>query len=151
MIHVLTHGAIFLSLSAFMFKLLQAFIPTVSQAWMLLSVAIVLEVAGTTCMKLSYGFTRPLPSVAMFVFYGLAFTCNTFATKTLDLSVTYAVWSGVGTIATACIGIFYFKEAATALKLVSISLIVAGVFGLHASSRQAAAQPAGGVITPGQP
>ncbi|NJM44399.1 MAG: multidrug efflux SMR transporter [Brachymonas sp.] len=121
-----------------MLKVLQAFTPTISQAWMLLSVAIVLEVAGTTCMKLSNGFSRPVPSVAMFCFYGMAFACNTFAVKTLDLSITYAVWSGVGTIATACIGIFYFKEAATALKLVSISLIVMGVFGLHAASRQQA-------------
>lgn len=131
-----------------MLKVLQAFTPTVSQAWMLLSVAIALEVAGTTCMKLSQGFTRPVPSVAMFAFYGLAFACNTFAVKTLDLSITYAVWSGVGTIATACIGIFYFKEAATALKLVSISLIVMGVFGLHAASRQQAKTE---MVTPAQP
>ncbi len=118
-----------------MFKVLQAFTPTLSEAWTLLAVAIVLEVAGTTCMKLSYGFTRPIPSVAMFAFYGLAFACNTFAIKTLDLSITYAVWSGVGTIATACIGIFFFKEAATAIKMASISFIVIGVFGLHAASR----------------
>lgn len=118
-----------------MLKVLQAFTPTLPEAWMLLSVAIVLEVAGTTCMKLSYGFTRPIPSVAMFAFYGLAFACNTFAIKTLDLSITYAVWSGVGTIATACIGIFFFKEAATAIKMASISFIVVGVFGLHAASR----------------
>jgi small multidrug resistance pump len=134
-----------------MLKVLQVFTPTLSQAWMLLSVAIVLEVAGTTCMKLSYGFTRPLPSAAMFGFYGLAFACNTFATKTLDLSITYAVWSSVGTVATACIGIFYFKETATALKLVSISLIVMGVFGLHAASRQQTAQLGGSVVTPKQP
>jgi small multidrug resistance pump len=135
-----------------MLKILQAFTPTLSQVWGLLAVAIVLEVAGTTCMKLSHGFTRPVPSVAMFGFYGLAFACNTFATKTLDLSITYAVWSGVGTVATACIGILYFKEAATALKLVSISLIVAGVFGLHAASRQASATtPHDGVVTPRQP
>ena len=139
------------SLSLAMFKTLQAFIPTVSQAWMLLSVAIVLEVAGTTCMKLSNGFSRPIPSVAMFAFYGLAFACNTVAVKTLDLSITYAVWSGVGTIATACIGIFYFKEAATALKLVSISFIVMGVFGLHAASRQQLAQASTQAVTPGQP
>jgi small multidrug resistance pump len=121
-----------------MFKAIQAFTPTLSQAWTLLSFAIFLEVCGTTCMKLSHGFTRPVPSVAMFMFYGLAFACNTMVTKTLDLSITYAVWSGVGTVATACIGIFYFKEAATALKLVSISLIIIGVFGLHAASRQQA-------------
>lgn len=134
-----------------MLKILQAFTPTISQAWMLLSVAIALEVAGTTCMKLSHGFTNLVPSVAMFAFYGLAFACNTFATKTLDLSVTYAVWSAVGTIATACIGIFYFKEAATALKLVSISFIVIGVFGLHAASRQQQAAAALHAPTPGQP
>ncbi len=118
-----------------MLKELQAFTPSFTQAWTLLGIAIALEVMGTTCMKLSQGFTRPVPSVAMFAFYALAFSCNTMAIKTLDLSVTYAVWSGVGTVATACIGIFYFKEAATALKLASISMIVIGVFGLHAASR----------------
>jgi small multidrug resistance pump len=134
-----------------MLKILHAFTPTLSQAWGLLAIAIALEVAGTTCMKLSYGFTRPLPSLAMFAFYGLAFACNTFVTKTLDLSITYAVWSGVGTVATACIGIFYFREAATALKLVSISLIVIGVFGLHAASRQASVQAPDAAITPRSP
>jgi small multidrug resistance pump len=114
-----------------MIYLLQSFTPTLSQAWLLLSVAIGFEVAGTTCMKLSHGFTNWLPSVAMFVFYGTAFSCNTFATKTLDLSITYAVWSGVGTVATAAIGILYFKEPATALKLVSITLIIIGILGLH--------------------
>ena len=92
-----------------MFKILLAFTPTLNQAWALLAVAIALEVAGTTCMKLSHGFTNLMPSVLMFAFYGLAFTCNTFATKTLDLSITYAVWSGVGTVATAFIGIYFFN------------------------------------------
>jgi small multidrug resistance pump len=133
-----------------MLKALQAFTPTLSEAWTLLAIAIVFEVAGTTCMKLSQGFTRPVPSVAMFVFYACAFACNTMAIKTLDLSITYAVWSGVGTIATACIGIFFFKEAATALKMASISLIVVGVFGLHASSRmQHADKPP--AVNPAQP
>ena len=118
-----------------MLKTLQAFTPTLTEAWTLLAIAIAFEVLGTTCMKLSHGFTRPVPSVAMFAFYALAFTCNTMAIKTIDLSISYAVWSGVGTIATACIGIFFFKEAATALKMASISLILAGVFGLYASSR----------------
>jgi small multidrug resistance pump len=118
-----------------MLKAIQAFTPTLSEAWTLLAIAIAFEVMGTTCMKLSQGFTRPVPSVAMFVFYALAFSCNTMAIKTLDLSITYAVWSGVGTIATAFIGIYFFKEAATALKMASISLIVVGVFGLHAASR----------------
>lgn len=137
-----------------MLKAIQAFTPTLSQAWTLLAIAIAFEVVGTTCMKLSQGFTRPVPSVAMFVFYGMAFACNTIAIKTLDLSITYAVWSGVGTIATALIGIYYFKEAATAIKLASISLIVVGVFGLHAASRMQLAEkqtPKPAAINSGQP
>jgi small multidrug resistance pump len=114
-----------------MITFLQSFTPTMSQAWGLLSVAIAFEIVGTTCMKLSHGFTNLIPSAIMFACYAMAFTCNTFATKTLDLSITYAVWSGVGTVATAAIGILYFKEPATALKLVCITLIVIGVLGLH--------------------
>ena len=118
-----------------MVNFLHSFTPSFSQAWTLLSIAIAFEIVGTTCMKLSHGFTNLVPSVVMFACYGMAFACNTFATKTLDLSVTYAVWSGVGTVATAAIGILYFKEPGTAIKLVSITLIVIGVMGLHTASR----------------
>lgn len=108
---------------------------TVSQAWAVLAAAILLEVAGTTCMRLAEGFTRLVPSVLIFVFYGLSFALNTLIIRTLGLSVVYAVWSGVGTVLTALIGFLYFKEPATALKLVSIGLIVIGAMGLHAASR----------------
>lgn len=112
---------------------------TVGQAWGVLAVAIGFEVAGTTCMRLSEGFSRWLPSVLIFVFYAASFALNTLIIGRLGLSVVYAVWSGVGTVATALIGILYFKEPATALKMVSITLVVVGVFGLHAASRSAAA------------
>jgi small multidrug resistance pump len=108
---------------------------TVSQAWGLLSAAILLEVAGTTCMRLSEGFTRLAPSVLIFVFYVGSFALNTLIIRVLGLSVVYAVWSGVGTVFTALIGFLYFKEPATAMKLVCIGLIVIGVMGLHAASR----------------
>jgi small multidrug resistance pump len=103
--------------------------------WLSLGGAILLEVAGTTSMKLSYGFTRPLPSVLLFVFYAMSFTLMTIAVKKIDMSVSYAIWSGVGTALIAVIGIGWFKEPLTALKIVSIVLIVAGVFGLNASVR----------------
>ena len=103
--------------------------------WLALSGAILLEVAGTTSMKLSYGFSRPLPSVLLFVFYGMSFTLMTIAVKKIDMSVSYAIWSGVGTALLALIGIGWFKEPLTSLKIVSIVLIVAGVFGLNASVR----------------
>ncbi len=111
---------------------------TTPQAWVVLSGAIVLEVCGTTCMRLSEGFTRVTPSVLIFVFYALSFFLNTFVVRTLGLSVVYAVWSGVGTVLTALIGFLYFKEPATAIKLASIGLIVMGVVGLHAATRMAA-------------
>ncbi|MCB1994866.1 MAG: multidrug efflux SMR transporter [Burkholderiaceae bacterium] len=110
-------------------------IPTLNQAWAVLAGAIVLEVAGTTCMRLSEGFTRLTPSVLIFVFYIASFALNTLVIRTLGLSVVYAVWSGVGTVLTAGIGFLWFREPATALKLVSIGLIVIGVMGLHASTR----------------
>jgi small multidrug resistance pump len=111
---------------------------TVSQAWAVLLVAILLEVAGTTSMRLSEGFTRLTPSVLIFVFYAASFALNTLVMRVLGLSVVYGVWSGVGTVLTAMIGIYYFKEPATAIKMVSIGLIVIGVMGLHSASRVSA-------------
>jgi small multidrug resistance pump len=111
------------------------FKPSVPQAWFLLALAIVLEVCGTTSLKLSEGFTRMAPSVLIFVFYGLSFTLNSFVVRTLDLSVTYGIWAGCGTALAAIVGFVYFKEPATALKLASIGLIVIGVLGLNTASR----------------
>jgi len=99
--------------------------------WVMLVGAILFEVAGTTCMKLSEGFTRPLPSVLIFLFYGVAFTLLTLALKKIDVSVAYAVWSAVGTAVIAGIGIVWFREPLTALKVASLLLIVAGVVGLN--------------------
>jgi len=89
-----------------------------------------MEVIGTTNMKLSQGFTKTLPSILMFVFYGFSFAFLTLALKKIDLSLTYAIWSGVGTALIAAIGVLYFKEPVTAIKIVSIGLIVIGVVGL---------------------
>jgi small multidrug resistance pump len=89
-----------------------------------------MEVIGTTNMKLSQGFTKTVPSVLMFVFYGFSFAFLTLALKKIDLSLSYAIWSGVGTALSATIGVLYFKEPVTAIKIVSIGLIVIGVVGL---------------------
>jgi len=99
--------------------------------WILLTAAIVLEVCGTTSMKLSEGFARLLPSILIFVFYGASFTCLTFALKRIDVSVAYAIWSGLGTALIAGIGIAWFREPVTAMKLGSLALIIAGVVGLN--------------------
>ena len=108
---------------------------SVPHAWWVLSAAILFEVAGTTCMRLSESFSKLVPSVLIFVFYAFSFALNTLVIRTLGLSVVYAVWSGVGTVLTAAIGVWYFKEPATATKMVFIGLIIVGVMGLHAASR----------------
>ena len=103
------------------------------QSWLLLIIAILLEITGTTCMKLSKGFTNPVPSVLMFVFYGAGFIPLTMALKKIDVSIAYAVWSGLGTALIAIIGILWFKEGVGALKIVSILLIILGIIGLNLS------------------
>lgn len=98
--------------------------------WFLLALAIVLEVAGTTCMKLSGGFKEMVPSVLVFVFYGFSFTAFIYALKTMDLSLTYAIWAGVGLALIAAIGVLYFKEPVTVPRMIFIGLILIGVIGL---------------------
>ena len=101
------------------------------QHWMYLGIAIILEVAGTTSMKLSDGFSRLLPSVFLFVFYAISFVALTVALKKIDVSIAYAVWSGVGTALVAVLGVLIFNETVTAFKILSILLIITGVVGLH--------------------
>ena len=101
--------------------------------WFLLALAIVLEVAGTTCMKLSGGFKELVPSVLVFVFYGFSFTAFIYALKTIDLSITYAIWAGLGLALIAAIGVLYFKEPMTVPRMIFIGLILIGVIGLSLS------------------
>jgi small multidrug resistance pump len=99
--------------------------------WILLVVAIVLEVAGTTNMKLSEGFSKLIPSVLVLFFYALSIIALTFAVNRLDVSVAYAVWSGMGTALVAAIGLWFFQESLTTVKVVALGLIIAGVVMLH--------------------
>lgn len=99
--------------------------------WIYLLSAIGFEIAGTTSMKLSEGFSRPMPSVLIFVFYGASFSLLAFALRHIELSLAYAVWSGLGTAAVAAIGIAWFGESFTTVKVVSLLLIVLGVVGLN--------------------
>jgi len=102
-------------------------------SWVFLIAAILLEVCGTTSMKVSDGFAHTLPSTLIFVFYGLSMVCLTIAVKTIDISIAYAVWSGLGTAVIAVIGIAWFGEALTAAKLGGLVLIVLGVLSVHLS------------------
>ena len=100
-------------------------------AWLALSLAIVLEVSGTTCLKLAEGFSRPLPTAGVVVFYITSFFMLGLALRTMNVGTAYAIWAGVGTALVTVIGIVAFKEPATAVRFGCITLIIAGVVGLH--------------------
>jgi small multidrug resistance pump len=99
--------------------------------WLILFGAILLEVSGTTAMKLSEGFTKIGPSMMMLVFYGASFTCLALTFKVVDVSLAYAVWAGLGTTLIAIVGFVYFAEPVSWVRIACIALIVVGVFGLN--------------------
>lgn len=101
--------------------------------WVLLSIAILSEVGGSTCMKLSNGFTNLYASILTFVFWGISFSIFIFALKHFDLSFIYAIWAGLGILLVSVIGMTYFKEPVNTMKIVSILIIVAGVVLLNLS------------------
>jgi len=95
-------------------------------SWLWLCAAVVMEVAGTSLLKMSYGLTRLWPTVFMFFFYSLAFVGLSIAIKTLDVSVAYAVWSGVGIVLITLIDIFLFRAHLSGMMLFAIALILIG-------------------------
>ncbi|VVM07059.1 DMT family transporter [Methylacidimicrobium tartarophylax] len=103
-----------------------------SPGWWLLAGAILLEVTGTTCLKLSQGFTRAIPAAFVVLFYGGAFLCLARAMKSLEMGVAYAVWAGLGTALAAIIGILLLGEAIQWQKIFGISCIILGVAALQA-------------------
>lgn len=99
--------------------------------WLYLLIAIFTEVVGTTLMKVSQGLTRLIPSVLMFVLYGISFVFMAMALKKIEVSTAYAIWSGLGTALIAVIGIMWFRESFNFPKLVGLVLIVGGVILLN--------------------
>ena len=97
----------------------------------LLSFAIVSEVAATVALRYSDGFTRPGPIAIVVVGYGISFWLLALVLREMSIGATYAVWSAVGTALIATIGVFAFGEPATALKVASLGLIILGVVGLN--------------------
>lgn len=102
--------------------------------WFWLFVAIIFEVAGTFCLKLSHGLERLFPSIATFIFYFVCFFALALSLKKIEISTAYAIWAGLGTALIAFIGIYHFNETVTPIKIISLALIIAGVVGLNLSS-----------------
>ena len=102
----------------------------------LLALAISSEVAATISLRASHGFSELVPSVIVVAGYATSFFLLSLVLKEMSVGTTYAIWAGAGTAAIALIGIVALGEPATALKLASIVLIIAGVIGLNLSGAQ---------------
>ena len=100
-------------------------------SWLVLFFAIVFEVAGTLTLKFTEGMTRLWPTVLMFAFYLVSLFGLSVAVSKIPVGTAYAVWSGVGTLMVAVLGVFWLKEEVTVLRSASILLIVIGVAGLY--------------------
>ncbi len=104
-------------------------------AWILLVVAGLFETGWAVGLKYTAGFTRPLPTLltvaAMVVSMGLL----GLVARQLPIGSAYAVWTGIGAVGTALLGIWLFGESATVMRLACLTLIIAGVAGLKLSSQ----------------
>ncbi|MCK9871523.1 multidrug efflux SMR transporter [Nocardiopsis dassonvillei] len=104
--------------------------------WLWLAGAIIAEVIATTSLKLSEGFSRPLPSVVVVVGYVGAFLMlSQSLTRGINLGVAYGVWAAVGIALVAMIGTLLFGESLTWVQIGGIALIIAGVMALELGGR----------------
>ena len=99
-------------------------------AWVILFVAGLTEVGWAVGLKYTEGFTRPIASALTIVAMIASLWLLGLAVRTLPLGTAYAIWTGIGTVGTAALGVVLFNEPATAMRLVCVGLIVSGIVGL---------------------
>lgn len=102
--------------------------------WVYLVLAIVFETFGTTSLKLSHGFSILLPSIGTIISYAFCFLFLSYALKTIDMGVAYAIWGALGILVISTIGMIFLHESVSLLKIASILLIVLGTVGLRLAS-----------------
>ena len=98
-----------------------------SNPWTLLLLAITAEVVGTSCLRLSEGMTRPLPTLLVFGAYAIAMALLSRVVLSIPLGLTYALWSGIGTVVMVLVGRFAYSQMLSPTQLIGIGLISAGV------------------------
>ena len=105
--------------------------------WLYLAIAIVSEVIATSALKAANGFTRWEPSLLVITGYASAFYFLSLALRTIQLGVTYAIWSGVGVALIILVGWVIYRQPLNVASLIGIALIVSGVIVLHIFSKSA--------------
>jgi small multidrug resistance pump len=108
---------------------------TLNQAYIYLGLAIVSEVIGTTALKASDSFTRPLPSLITVGCYALSFYLLTFSLRVLPTGIAYAIWSGVGIVLISLVSWFWFKQTLDLAAIAGLAMIVGGVMVINLFSK----------------
>ena len=103
-------------------------------AWTYLLLGILFEVSATSTLKLSQGFTKPLPTILCLLGFAAALYTLSKAVETLEIGVVYAIWSGAGIVLIATVGVVFYGESVTLSKVLFSSLIVVGAVGLQLGS-----------------
>lgn len=95
--------------------------------WVLLTIAIVGELAGTTFLKLANGFEKPWAWLGVLIGFGTAFALLAAVIQKMDISVVYAIWSGVGIALVAVVGVVVFREDMNLVKAAGLLAIIIGI------------------------
>lgn len=103
-------------------------------AWIYLILAGIFEVAFASTLKLTENFTKLYPTLAFLVFASLSFYLLTKAVETIPMGTAYVVWTGIGAVGTVLVGIFFYSEPASFLRLLFISTLVISIIGLKVVS-----------------
>lgn len=103
-------------------------------AWVTLVIAGLFEIVWAIGLKYTEGFTRPLPTTITLVAMVISFGLLGMALKELPLGTAYAIWTGIGTVGTAIIGMMIFGESTAAIRLACIAMVVSGIIGLKVFS-----------------
>ncbi|WP_408097336.1 DMT family transporter [Peredibacter sp. HCB2-198] len=109
--------------------------------YLLLAVAVALEVVGTSLLKATEGFSRPLPSIVLLLCYSMAFYLMSIVVKTIPVGIVYATWSAGGIILVSAISYFLYKQSLDFTALIGLGFIVIGVIIINVFSKSGGHSP----------
>ncbi|MDL2226151.1 QacE family quaternary ammonium compound efflux SMR transporter [Deltaproteobacteria bacterium OttesenSCG-928-M10] len=106
-----------------------------TKAYLFLTLAICLEVTGTSLLKISGEFTRPLPTIGLILCYLGSFYCLSLVLRTMNIGVAYAIWCAAGIVLVSAVGLLFFKQELDLPAVIGLGMIVAGVLVVNLFSK----------------
>lgn len=103
-------------------------------SYIYLAIAIVAEVVGTSALKASAGFTKPIPTIGVVMGYGVAFYFLSLVLKTIPVGIAYAIWSGLGIVLITAVGFIAFNQKIDTPAIIGMTLIISGVIVMNVFS-----------------